>query len=58
MDAGLELVELFGKIVTINNEDNDVPEAEEYTVVRNNSNGKRWIYVNFYRLVYTKTESW
>lgn len=40
MDAGLELVELFGKIVTINNEDNDVPEAEEYTVVRNNSNGK------------------
>ena len=40
MDAGLELVEVLGRIVTINNEDNEAPEAEEYTVVRNNSNGK------------------
>lgn len=40
MDEGLELVETLGKIVTINNEDNNVPEAGEYTVVRNNPNGK------------------
>ena len=35
MDTGLELVEIAGKLVAINNADNEHPDAGEYEVVRN-----------------------